>query len=146
MVWFRPEIAKTVTWGGDPAQAGRAAAGDRPPQPAQSFAAWTETVRGRCRPWARHEIAAANGLRDMIVDIILRRSMELEQMNAQLVRTNEELEAFAYVASHDLKEPLRQIETFGTLLERVFRNRSAARPTSPAGSTASRPRPAAFAH
>ncbi len=76
----------------------------------------------RSLPWARHEIAAANSLRDTIVDIILRRSLELEQMNAQLTRSNEELEAFVYVASHDLKEPLRQIETFSTLLERVFNN------------------------
>ena len=45
-------------------------------------------------------------------------------MNARLIRSNEELEAFAYVASHDLKEPLRQIETFSTLLERVFDNRT----------------------
>ena len=59
----------------------------------------------------------------MVTDIILRRSLEIEAMNERLIRSNEELEAFAYVASHDLKEPLRQIETFGTLLERIFDNR-----------------------
>ena len=125
MVWFRPEIAKTVTWGGDPNKSAQPSDGEERLNPRKSFASWTQDVQGHSRPWARHEAAAANGLRDMIVDIILRRSSELEQLNAQLVRTNEELEAFAYVASHDLKEPLRQIETFGTLLERVFRNRTA---------------------
>ena len=124
MVWFRPEIAHTVTWGGDPNKPVEPVAGQDRLNPRKSFASWTEDVRGHCRPWARHEVAAANGLRDMIVDIILRRSMELEVLNAQLIRSNEELEAFAYVASHDLKEPLRQIETFGTLLQRVFRNRT----------------------
>jgi light-regulated signal transduction histidine kinase (bacteriophytochrome) len=59
----------------------------------------------------------------MIVDIILSRSLELEQMNTELSRSNEELEAFAFVASHDLREPLRQIETFGTLLRRALLDR-----------------------
>jgi chemotaxis family two-component system sensor kinase Cph1 len=126
MVWFRPEIAKTVTWGGNPHKQVEPLGREERLNPRKSFASWTQDVQGHSRPWARHETAAANGLRDMIVDIILRRSAELEQLNAQLVRTNEELEAFAYVASHDLKEPLRQIETFGTLLERVFRDRTAA--------------------
>jgi two-component system, chemotaxis family, sensor kinase Cph1 len=120
MVWFRPEIARTVSWGGDPAKPVEPGTGRLNPR--NSFATWTQDVHGQSRPWARHEIAAANSLRDTIVDIILRRSLELEQINAQLMRSNEELEAFAYVASHDLKEPLRQIETFSTLLERVFNN------------------------
>jgi two-component system, chemotaxis family, sensor kinase Cph1 len=120
MVWFRPEIARTVSWGGDPAKPVEPGTGRLNPR--NSFATWTQDVHGQSLPWARHEIAAANNLRDTIVDIILRRSLELEQMNAQLTRSNEELEAFAYVASHDLKEPLRQIETFSTLLERVFNN------------------------
>lgn len=130
MVWFRPEIARTVTWGGDPAKRASPAAGVGRLHPRSSFAAWTEEVQGRARPWERHEVAAANGLRDTIVDIILRRSLDLEHMNAQLVRSNEELEAFAYVASHDLKEPLRQIETFGSLLERVFRDADRAKQPS----------------
>ena len=41
----------------------------------------------------------------------------LKAYTAKLERNNEELEQFAYVASHDLKEPLRKIITFGNLLE-----------------------------
>jgi chemotaxis family two-component system sensor kinase Cph1 len=122
MVWFRPEIARTVTWAGNPEKPAEPSGVAARMSPRLSFAAWTEAVRGRSRPWERHEVAAANSLRDMVADIILRRSLELEEMNAKLMRSNDELQAFAYVASHDLKEPLRQIETFSTLLERLFKD------------------------
>ncbi len=124
IVWFRPEIARTVKWAGDPAKPVETKPGLDRLTPRRSFEIWTEDVRGRSRPWEPHEFAAANGLHDMIVDIILRRSLELEQMNAELSRSNEELEAFAFVASHDLREPLRQIETFGTLLRRALGDRA----------------------
>ncbi|MEL7228994.1 MAG: PAS-domain containing protein [Pseudomonadota bacterium] len=47
-----------------------------------------------------------------------RQARELESYNAKLEASNRELQDFAYVASHDLQEPLRKIEAFGDRLQR----------------------------
>jgi two-component system, chemotaxis family, sensor kinase Cph1 len=125
IVWFRPEIAQTVTWGGDPAKPVAVVAEPERLHPRRSFEAWGQEVRGRSRPWQQHERAAAQGLRDLVVDIILHRSLQLEAMNEQLVRSNEALEALGYLTSHIMNEPLRQIEIFGSQLKHAFSNRVA---------------------
>ena len=43
---------------------------------------------------------------------------EIEVMNRKLVKSNHDLEQFAYIASHDLQEPLRKIQTFSELAGR----------------------------
>lgn len=48
------------------------------------------------------------------------REEELRQFTIRLQQSNRELEDFAYVASHDLQEPLRKIQAFGDRLGRKY--------------------------
>ena len=45
---------------------------------------------------------------------------ELTEANARLQLTNEQLEEFVYISSHDLKSPLRSISSFGQLLRAQY--------------------------
>jgi PAS domain S-box-containing protein len=58
------------------------------------------------------EAGNVRGIFSMATDITARRKiqLELEDKQAELMRSNKDLEQFAYVASHDLKAPLRAIE------------------------------------
>lgn len=57
---------------------------------------------------------------DELEQRVLDRTKKLEESIADLNRSNQELQDFAYVASHDLQEPLRKIQAFGNLLEQEY--------------------------
>ncbi|MBC3787521.1 PAS domain-containing sensor histidine kinase [Spirosoma utsteinense] len=70
-----------------------------------------------------------NGIMFVIDDVSARKeaesvqqyqSQELQALNEELTRSNENLLEFSYVASHDLQEPLRKIQQFGTVLEEHY--------------------------
>lgn len=117
ILWFRPEILQQVSWAGNPQKPTRIETdGSLTIFPRQSFNSWKETVRTTSLLWDQYEIDGAMELRSAIVGIVLRKADELATINLELQRSNNELDAFSYIASHDLKEPLRAIHNYSTFL------------------------------
>lgn len=117
ILWFRPEVIQTVNWGGNPNKPVEIQEdGSLRMSPRKSFELWQETVQGCALPWKPCELETVVELRSLVVGIVLRQAEDLAAMNYELQRSNEELDSFAYIASHDLKEPLRGIHNYANFL------------------------------
>ena len=130
LLWFRPEVVRTVTWAGQQEKPKMLVDGRVFLSPRQSFEAWKELVENTATPWKPVEVAAAREIRLYISDLRLKvfnelvaRAQSLARLNTELERSNDELDSFAYVASHDLKEPLRGIHNYSLFLLEDYADR-----------------------
>jgi chemotaxis family two-component system sensor kinase Cph1 len=123
IIWFRPEVLQNVAWAGKNEKVEKMDDGQLFLSPRQSFEAWSQEVENTAAPWLPLEVEAARAIRLHISDIRVKilnelqtRAASLSRLNTELTRSNDELDSFAYIASHDLKEPLRGIHNYSVFL------------------------------
>lgn len=80
---------------------------------------WLETIVSPVMNQKRHLTSLITSTRE--VNQMKLYEAELQKLNNELERSNSELTDFAYVASHDLQEPLRMVSSFSELLKRDYR-------------------------
>ncbi len=119
IIWFRPEITDTVKWAGNP---------DKPMEintdgmahlsPRKSFETWSQTVLFTSAPWTTEDVKSALLIREDVAFAINRKATEIRMLNEKLKAAYDELNSFSYTISHDLKNPLTSIKSYGQLLTR----------------------------
>lgn len=72
LLLFRREVARTVTWAGNPDKPVEGSAGDARLGPRTSFEAWRQVVQGRSEPWTHGEIRAAEEFRIGLAEVMPR--------------------------------------------------------------------------
>jgi diguanylate cyclase (GGDEF)-like protein len=72
LLFFRPEVVRTVQWGGDPRNKAEFDPRDGRIRPRRSFAAWSEIMRRQAEPWSQTDVLAARELGPVITRAMLR--------------------------------------------------------------------------
>ncbi len=93
LLWFRPELCRTVTWAGNPTKPVDFADDGVHIGPRKSFAAWQETVRGRSQPWPPVILEAAQEFRTSVLEVILRHLDQVMREREQVRRQQDLLMA-----------------------------------------------------
>ncbi|MFP2930119.1 ATP-binding protein [Pyxidicoccus sp. 3LG] len=114
VLWFRPEVVRTVSWGGNPEKPVERDGDAQRLHPRRSFALWKEEVWGTCLPWTPAALDGVADLRRHALELDLARQVVREQ---EAVRARDDLVA---VVSHDLKNPLGVIQLHATLIMRAL--------------------------
>ena len=80
---FRPEILRTITWGGDPRKTLNRRQYGGEINPRESFESWTETLKGHSAPWETYELRGAEYLRDFALNHLLRKESLLIEISSK---------------------------------------------------------------
>jgi chemotaxis family two-component system sensor kinase Cph1 len=123
ILWFKPEISKTVSWAGNPNKPAEFnEAGLLTLSPRKSFEIWKEQVQGVSEKWTNAEFSSVIKLREDIIHIINQKANQIRQLNERLQKAYDELDTFSFTISHDLKTPLSSVKNYAEILLEEYNN------------------------
>ncbi len=108
IVLFRKEIARSVTWAGNPQKAVASGPNGDRLTPRKSFEAWQEVVKGKSDVWRPAEIRAAEALRVTLLEVVLKLSDEANQSRK---RAHEQQELLIAELNHRVRNILNLIRS-----------------------------------
>jgi light-regulated signal transduction histidine kinase (bacteriophytochrome) len=86
------------------------------PSPRTSFEAWKQITRNTASPWLKGQILFLERIVFIIQQAIAKRNAEIDQLNKDLIRSNNALDTFSYTLTHDIKNPLSSIRLGAQML------------------------------
>lgn len=127
ILWMRQEIQTTKQWGGDPTKAILLDEKNNLLTPRKSFAAWSESVKHQSTKWQRPELNAAAAIsgviqRQLHLSDLIAEEEKYRNLNEQLQKSNDELSNMNWISTHDLKEPLRKIQMYASIILEKYSN------------------------
>jgi len=105
-IWFLPELTTTVTWAGNPNESRPNADGRLTPR--TSFAAWSEAMAGRSRPWEQDELDAAGRLRFALLEFAF---LQIEEAARERESVQKRQELIMAELDHRVKNILATIQS-----------------------------------
>ncbi len=122
VLWFRPEMIRTVTWAGDPNKPIEPVDGGHRISPRKSFSAWRESVKLHSRPWRSVDVQAAKTLRLTLMEVILRRIDQIARERAEAQVQQIALTEQWHAVAAELKEETQRRALVEEELSHVLRS------------------------
>jgi len=115
IVWFRPEVPSTVTWGGDPRKPVLAGDGPVAVLPRRSFERWVEERTGFATPFAEWQVSLAISLARAVEGVVLRQRRKIDELTGLLAEKERLLaqkDLLTREIDHRVKNSLQIVSSF----------------------------------
>ncbi|AWN36450.1 histidine kinase dimerization/phosphoacceptor domain -containing protein [Methylobacterium radiodurans] len=121
ILWFRPEVPSTVTWGGDPRKPVLAGDGPVAVLPRRSFERWVEERTGFAAPFAEWQVSLAVSLARAVEGVVLRQRRKIDELTSLLAEKERLLaqkDLLTREIDHRVKNSLQIVSSFLQLQRR----------------------------